>query len=123
MKKSGIVLAVVAVIGLMIFGCIFPYITAEDTTFIVKEKERITTGSGDTLSHKYLVFTEHETFENVDCFVRFKFGSSDLQGKLTVGKTYKALVYGWRIPFLSAYRNIVKVTEIQQAPTGKDNNK
>ena len=94
---------------LLFCGIGFPYWTADTATFTVTDKERIVTGSGGSVSSKYLVFTESETFENSDCLVRFKFGSSDLQGHLKEGQTYTAKVYGWRAPFLSMYRNIVSV--------------
>lgn len=86
------------------------YNTSETVTFTVTGKERIveTSGSGETLSvdSKYLVFTDVETFENTDMLFAGKFNSSDVQGKLFVDSTYTATVYGWRIPFLSMYRNL-----------------
>lgn len=107
MKVFGIV-CVVAVIFLG--SCGFPFLTSDTTTFTVTDKERITTNNNNNnISSKYLVFTNSETFENTDCFVYFKFDSSDLQSKIRRGRTYKAHVYGWRIPFLSSYRNIVSV--------------
>lgn len=87
----------------------FTYATAETVTATVTKTERITTGSGDTISSKYLVFTTRETFENSDCLWYGKFNSSDIQGRLTPG-TYSMKVYGWRIPFLSSYRNILEVS-------------
>lgn len=87
----------------------FVYGTAETVTVTVTKTERITTGSGDSMSSKYLVFTSGETFENSDCLWYGKFNSSDFQGRLTPG-TYSMKVYGWRIPFLSSYRNIVEVS-------------
>ena len=98
------------VISAILFcGIGFPYWTADTATFTVTDKERIITRSGKSVSSKYLVFTDLETFENSDCLVRFKFTSSDLQGKLKEGQTYTATVYGWRVPILSMYRNIVSV--------------
>ena len=62
-------------------------------------------------SDMYLVFTEKETFKNVDSFWHWKFNSSDIQGKMKKyeGKKIKVRVYGWRIPFYSSYRNIIEV--------------
>lgn len=90
----------------LIFGMMaFPYLTSDMATITVTDKERIVTGSGS----KYLVFTENEVFENIDSIIYAKFNSSDLQGKLKRGQTYTVKVYGWRIPFLSSYRNIVSI--------------
>ena len=84
-----------------------PLLTSEDITITVVDKERVVdSGGGDS---KYLVFTETEVFENTDCLVLWKFNSSDVYGQLEIGETYQVQVYGWRIPFLSMYRNIVKV--------------
>lgn len=102
---------VVAVVSMLLLALGFPYWTADTTTITITDKERIVERSGESVSSKYLVFTETETFENTDCFVRFKFNSSDIQGRLKAGKTYTVDVYGWRIPFLSLYRNIVRVHE------------
>ena len=84
-----------------------PLLTSEDITITVVDKERVVdSGGGDS---KYLVFTETEVFENTDCLALGKFNSSDVYGQLEIGETYQVQVYGWRIPFLSMYRNIVKV--------------
>lgn len=102
--------AIVVVVSILLFGFIgFPYWTAEEVRITVTEKERITTGSGENLSSKYLIFTSGEVFENTDCWRRGKFGSSDVQNALKEGGSYTVTVYGWRVPLFSMYRNIVKV--------------
>jgi len=90
----------------------FAYGTAETVTATVTKTERITTGSGEDIRSKYLVFTTEETFENTDCLWYGKYNSSDIQGRLVPG-TYSMKVYGWRIPFLSSYRNIVEIQEVK----------
>lgn len=94
-----------------VFGAnaLYVYGTGDQVTFTVTDKERIVESAGETTTSKYLVFTDSETFENTDSLLRLKFNSSDVQGQLQEGKTYEAEVYGWRIPFLSSYRNIVNV--------------
>jgi hypothetical protein len=94
----------------LFFGYSGVYILSADTIeIVVTDKERITTGSVKNLKHKYLVYTEGEVFENTDSFSFFKWNSSDIHGYLVEGKTYKVKVAGWRVPFLSSYRNIVDV--------------
>ena len=83
------------------------YISSETVEITIKDKERITTGSGENISSKFIVYTENEVFENTDSWLFFKFNSADYQNKLEVGKTYEVKVAGWRIPFLSVYRNVV----------------
>ena len=79
------------------------------TTISVTSKERIVEASGKSTSSKYLIFTKAEVFENTDSILFLKWGASDVQGALHKDKKYKVLVAGWRVPFLSMYRNIVEV--------------
>lgn len=90
-----------------------------DTEYIitVTDKERVTEGSKDRISSKYLVFADDENgnslvFENTDCFIRGKSNSSNIQGQLKVGNTYKVTVIGYRIPYFSCYQNIIKVEKV-----------
>ena len=81
--------------------------SAETIEITVTEKERITTGSGENISSKFIIYTENEVFENTDSWLYSKFNSTDYQNKFKVGETYKVKVAGWRVPFLSMYRNVV----------------
>lgn len=103
------------------FGAVSLYqssATGETVTLTVRDKERIVTGSGDSTSSKYIVYAEGETFENTDSMFDGKFNSSDLQGGLERGHTYKCRVNGWRNPFFSMHRNIISCTEmpVQRLP-------
>ena len=83
--------------------------TTEIIEITIKDKERITTGSGENISSKFIIYEQSEVFENTDAWLFFKFNSADVQNELTVGKTYKVKVVGWRIQFLSWYRNIISI--------------
>jgi hypothetical protein len=83
------------------------YLSSETVEITVKDKERITTGSGENISSKFIIYLENEVFENTDSWLFFKFNSADYQNKLEVGETYKVEVVGWRVPFLSMHRNVV----------------
>jgi hypothetical protein len=87
--------------------------TAAQTTITVTDKERIVENDGEKVSSKYIVYTDKGAYENTDILFLGKFNSSDLQGQLITGKTYEVTVYGWRIPFLSMYKNITNVKPIQ----------
>ncbi len=87
-----------------------PYTTATDVSFTVTGRDRITHSDGNNhVSSKWIVLTTTETFENSDTLFYWKFNSSDIEGRLEIGKTYNARVYGYRIPFLSSYRNIISI--------------
>ncbi len=54
-----------------------------------------------------------EIFHNHDALWWWKWNSADVQQKIKVGQTYHFIVTGWRVPFLSWFRNIVEVTPPQ----------
>ena len=63
----------------------------------------------------YLIYTKEATYEITDSWLYGRFDSSDLYGKIEVGKTYKVTVGGKRVHFLSVYPCIHKIEEISEA--------
>lgn len=98
------------IVAILLFGYPIAYCTSAETIEVtISDKERITTGSGKSISSKFLVYSEDEVFENSDSWLFFKFASSDLQNDLKIDSTYKVKVAGWRVPFLSWYRNVLSI--------------
>ncbi len=67
---------------------------------------------------KYLIFTETtdgqvRVFENTDSMLKGKFNSSDMYAAIKEGETYTFTVYGYRIPILSMYENIITFKECE----------
>jgi hypothetical protein len=60
----------------------------------------------------YLVFTDDQTYRNSDTLYFFKFNSSDVQGKLIQGGRFRIEYYGFRVPVLSKYKNIIKAEKV-----------
>lgn len=85
------------------------FTSREAIIITVVDKERITTGSGESMKGKFVVYTENEVFENTDSWLFLKFNSADFQSRLKPGERYAVIVAGWRIPFLSRYRNIINI--------------
>lgn len=110
MKTAIRILIVIVVLGVIGYPVLY-YTSTDEVTITVTEKERVVKGSGDGVESKYMIFTEDEVFENTDDLFFLKFKSSDLNKDLKVDSTYNVKVVGWRIGFLSSYRNIVKVLE------------
>lgn len=114
-----IIIMIAVVLGLSIgYQAMFSF-NDTDYKITVTDKERIYKGSGDTSSSKYLVFGDDENgnalvFENTDCFIRGKWNSSNIQGQLKEGHTYKITVVGYRIPFFSMYQNIIRIEEVEK---------
>jgi hypothetical protein len=96
------ILLIVVVLFLFIVVPIpFKRASTEVITITVEDKERV--------ENNYLVWTkEGEVFEISDSLAYMRFNSSDFYGEIEVGETYNVLVSGWRIPFLSMYRNIIE---------------
>lgn len=116
-------LLIVAFVGLILLLTVGSQMvfSFNDTEYIitVTDKERIYKGSGNSSSSKYLVFGDDKNgnslvFKNTDCFIRGKWNSSNVQGKMKEGNTYKITVVGYRISFFSMYQNIIKVEEIEK---------
>ena len=117
--RTFFVVIMIAIILVLLIGqeVIFNF---NDTkyTITITDKERIYTGSSGSSSSKYLIFGDDQNgnslvFENTDCFIRGKWNSSNIQGQLKVGNTYKITVVGYRIAFFSMYQNIIKIEEVR----------
>lgn len=110
MKKTHIGVVLLAV-ALLVAWPVAYYSSADTIEIVVKDKERITTGRGEDISSKFIVYAEDEVFQNTDSWLYFKFRSADVQNKLERGETYVVRVVGWRIPILSKYRNIISIND------------
>lgn len=110
------------VLGLVgIISCA-PHCSRGEYVATVTDKERITETSTDSegrtrVSSKYLVFTELDNnevrvFQNTDSLIEWKWDSSNMQARLKKGERFKIETYGWRVPFLSMYENIVGATKM-----------
>ena len=75
---------------------------------VIQGKERITTGVGQTMSSKYVFFTDKGTFENTDSLYNLKFNSSDIYGMIKEGDVCEFTTVGWRVQFLSWYKNVIE---------------
>ena len=105
----GSIIIAVILVGMIGFSLIFPLVTQDTVTMTIKDKERITKNNDSY----YLVYTEGEVYKNDDCLILGKFDSSDIYSDMDKGKTYEAEIYGWRVPFLSMYKNIVSIKELE----------
>lgn len=99
---------IIATLGVVAI-CVLPgyhyarHVMSSDTVTVkVTDKER----SNDKDGSRYMVFTDSEVFTNEDSWMALKFNSSDVQGKITIGQTCTFKVDGFRVPFMSWYRNI-----------------
>lgn len=75
---------------------------------------RITDAQMTKVDGKFMIATEYRPFVNYDAKYRLKFDSGSIQNEAIrlEGKKVKVIKYGWRIPLISLYENVVKIAEI-----------
>lgn len=116
-----VALVILVAISALTYGIARVAKTTEYQSVTVTEK----TVKNNDGEGKYLIFTKLENgeikiFEITDSLSRFRWDSSDLYASIEAGKTYKFKVYGFRVPILSDYENIIVaelVTEEVKAPS------
>lgn len=93
------------IVGLIVWYPIALTNSRHEVTITVEDKER-GSGKGENKTAT-LVFAEDKTYEVADSIWATHWSSGDTYRKLKRGETYTCTVQGWRIPFLSAYENII----------------
>ena len=107
-RRILIVIGFLFVIPMMGLPAWVAYGTADSAIVTVTKTEN----SGRGGDQKYLIYTTTETFENTDSVWYWKFNSSDIHGQITPGR-HVVNVYGWRVPLLSKYRNVVSFQRLE----------
>jgi len=76
---------------------------------------RITDAQMTKVDGRFMIATEERPYVNEDAKYRFKFDSGTVQNDAVrlKGKVVKIKKYGWRIPILSTYENVVKIEEVK----------
>lgn len=113
MKTSNVIFYFLCFFIVVIVYNFIYYSTSTIVEATVTDKQIVVTGTKDATESTYLIFTDKEVFENEDLIFIGKFNSSDFYAQIHRDKKYKFTVYGWRIPFLSMYRNISKFEEVK----------
>ena len=104
-KVKLILIAIVACILLLLYS----YFVADTI------QTRITDAQMAKVNQRFMIATEYRPFVNYDAWWRFKFNSGTIQNEAIRLKGKPVLIkkYGWRIPFFSAYENVVKIEEVK----------
>lgn len=93
-------------------GLYFIQYSNEETIEIVVKDKYIKRKSNDDI---YMVVSEDdETYKIMDMIFIGKFNSTDLYNQLEIGKRYKITTTGIRNNFLSEYKNINKIEEMEE---------
>lgn len=102
-------LIVTIVLLLALSGTIIGYLNSEEFEIIVSDKYV----KGE--SGQYFIIDENKNAYTIqDLFFKGKFNSTDLYNQMEIGKKYKIETTGYRIHFLSEYKNINKIYELEE---------
>jgi len=112
-----VVLAIVLVIAAIVVPPILKVVNEQTVTVTVTDK--VVKRAGSKSTEKYLVFVEPEgnqetVFEITDSLLKWRFDSSDLYGRIEIGKRYRFEIAGLRMPFFSKYQNIYEAIELEE---------
>lgn len=106
-------LILITVFVALLSACGLGQNTDEWVQATVQSKERTCFKSNDC---RFMVYTDVENFEVTDQAFGRK-NSSDVYGRLQVGKTYKLHVIGYRNPTWTKFRNVLEVNEVTVTTT------
>lgn len=99
----GVVIAAVLAVAL-IGGGVYVYAQTDPVTVTITDKESI---PNNDAGHEYRVYTDQGTFVMKDSLVHPRFDTADEYGALEPGQTYDCEKYGFRIPLLSSFENLI----------------
>jgi len=107
--KSAKFKGIVATILVVILVPLYSYFVSDTVV------TRITDAQMNMVDGKFMIATEYNPLVNSDAKYRFKFDSGTIQNEAVrlKGKQVKIWKYGWRIPILSMYENVVKIEEVK----------
>jgi len=107
MKLSGF-FALIILLVVIVFGFLFfePFITEKVETITVINKERWIGERGS-----YFIFTETEVFLNANNYYHNKQNADKLYPLFRPGTTYKVKVIGFKVSFLTRFRNIIDIMD------------
>ena len=104
-KVKAVLVGIALIIVLILYSYYIP-----DTV-----RTRITDAQMTKVDGFFMIATEYRPLVNHDAKYRFKFDSGSVQNEAIrlKGKEVMIRKYGWRIPLLSMYENVVSIKPIQ----------
>ena len=102
-------LLVILMLLFVLSGIIMGYLNSEEFEIIVSDKYV----KGE--SGQYFIIDENKNAYIIqDLLFKGKFNSTDLYNQMEIGKKYRIETTGYRIHFLSRYKNINKIYELEE---------
>jgi hypothetical protein len=111
--KYKIVALIISFIGIMSIITFFPHFIRNTYNLTITHKQVVKHNNID----RYLIYGqtdegEVKVFEIKDNFLELKFNSEDLYLALSISKRYEVRAYGFSMPLLFGYQNIVSARGI-----------
>ena len=111
LKIGKVIIIVIVLLSVIMF---FPHFFRNTYTVTIANKRVIKRNNTDT----YLIYTQTENgdvkiFNNTNSLLEFKINSEDLYWGLIVNNKYEIKAYGFSIPLLSYYQNIISVKGVK----------
>ena len=109
-SKAGAVIVIIGVIVIVSVIMLFPHFIRNTYKVTITNKQIIKRNN----TEEYLIYAQTEdgnikVFEDTNNFLELKFNSEDLYWAIAINKKYEVRAYGFNIPLLLHYQNIVKV--------------
>jgi Protein of unknown function (DUF1523) len=101
--------AIITAVLVLILTLLYSYFIADTI------ETRITDAQMTKVDGRFMIATEYRPFVNEDVWYRFKWDSGTVQNDAIrlKGKPVTIKKYGWRIPVLSRYENVVSIKEVK----------
>jgi Protein of unknown function (DUF1523) len=103
------IMAILVGIVICVLMVLYSYFIADNV------QTRITDAQMTKVDGRFMIASEYRPFVNEDVWYRFKFDSGTVQNDAIRlrGKMVEIKKYGWRIPMLSMYENVLKIREVK----------
>lgn len=109
-SKADAAIAIISVILIVNVIMFFPHLIRNTYNVTITNKKILKRNN----TNEYLIYTQTEdgkikVFKDTNNFLELKFNSEDLYWAISINKKYEVRAYGFNIPLLLDYQNIVKV--------------
>lgn len=115
LRKSVIISIIIVVLLIFIGFTTIHYINSD--TIEGKLTDKYQKRVSESEDYFYIVIKDknkkYHVISNNDLYLKGKFNSADIQGRLTVGKNYKVKTTGYRIPLFNEYPILNQIKEIK----------
>lgn len=109
-SQPGAIVIIIGIILILSISMLFPHFIRNTYKVTITNKQIVKHNNTD----EYLIYTQTEdgdirVFQNTNNFLELKFNSKDLYLAISINREYEVRAYGFNIPILTHYQNIVKI--------------